>query len=102
MRLQNQGNALNRRGIGALPALDEPLFEQALRLGKQGDALARVAFAAGVVGEPLAVCRLREQTREGELANAVRAREEQRVGDAACAQCSTKGGHDLWVTAKLG
>src|SRR5215831_9274055 len=102
MRLQNQGNALNRRGIGALPALDEPLFDQALGLGKQSDALARVAFAARVVGETLAVCRLREKARQGELADAVRAREQQSVGDAVRAQCSAKGGHDLWVTAKLG
>jgi hypothetical protein len=63
MRLQDQGDALDRGSIGAFAALRETLLDEPLRFGEQGDSLAWGAFAAEIILEALAIGRLRKHTR---------------------------------------
>jgi hypothetical protein len=102
MGLQDERNALDGGCVGAFATFDEALLHKVLRLGEQGDALARIALATGVVGDALAVRGSREKASESELADAVRAGKEKRVRDSTGAKSSPQRGDDLPVTAKLG
>jgi hypothetical protein len=101
MRLQNQGSAFDHGRIGAFAAFGEALLDQALPFGEQRDALAGVTFAAGIVGEAFAIRCLREEPRQGVLANALRAGKKQCVRHTTGAQCATKRGNDLRIAAKF-
>jgi hypothetical protein len=101
VRLQDQWGALNGGGIGALATLSETLLDQLLRLSEKGDALARQAFAAGVVGEALTVGGLREHARESKFADAARSGEEQSVRNAAGAKSAAQSCDDAIVAEEF-
>jgi hypothetical protein len=97
MRLQDQRNALDRGGIGALASFRESLLEQNLWICEQLDALAGRAFTAKVINEALAIRGLGEHASERELAYTARTGEEQRVGHSRRAQGAAKRGYDACV-----
>jgi hypothetical protein len=101
VRLKDQGNALDRGGVGAFAAFDESLFEELLGIGELGDTLASVALAAEVVGEAFAICGLREHARESEFTHAARAGEEQSMGDALAAEGAAERGDDALIAEKF-
>ena len=102
MRLENQRNALDSGRVGAFAALDKTLLEESLRIGKQSDAPAGVAFAAEIIGEAFTVGGLRKHTREGKLTDAARSAEEQRVRNAAAAKRAAKSCDDTFVAEEFG
>jgi hypothetical protein len=102
MSLQDQRSAFDGGGVGAFATLGEALSDQALWLGEQRDALAGVAFAAGIVCEPLAIGCLREQPRQRVLADTSRSRKEQSMRHAARTHRTAKRRHDLGIAAEFG
>ena len=101
VRLQNERCAFNHGGIGALPALGQPLLDQTFRLRQQCDALAGIAFATRVVGETLAVRGLREEACQGVFADALRSAKKQRMRNAPGAQCAAQRSYNLRIAAKF-
>ena len=86
MRLKNQRRALDRRGVGAFAALGEPRFDQRRGIGEPRDPQAGGALAAEIVREALAICGLREHSRQRVFPDAARPREKQRAGHAFAAE----------------
>jgi hypothetical protein len=101
MGLQDQRSALDGGGIGAFAAFGEALFDEALRISEQRNALAGVAPPAGVVSEAFTICSLGEEAGERVFANATRSGEEQSVGDAAGLERAAKRRNDLRIAAKF-
>ena len=102
MRLQDQRNALDGGGIGALTAFGQTLLDEALRVRELSDAKAGCARATKVVGKTLAIGGLRKHAREGELSNAAWPGEEQRMGNAVGAQSAAQSRDNLVVSGELG
>jgi hypothetical protein len=102
MGLQDERDTFDGGGIGTFAALGEALLDQALWVGEERDALAGVAFAASIVGEALAVCGLRKEPGESELADAMRAGEEKCMRYPSGTQGSAECGDDLLIAAKFG
>jgi hypothetical protein len=65
MSLQDERCAFHGGGVRAFAAFGDALFDQALRVGQQRNALAGVAFAAGIVFQTFTVGGLREEASEG-------------------------------------
>jgi hypothetical protein len=66
------GNALDGCGVGPLAALRQSLFDQRAKVRQLPDAAARLAFAAKIVAQALAIGRLREHSRQREFADTPR------------------------------
>ena len=101
MRFQQKRHALDGRGVGPFAALRESLLDEGPKIGEQPDLPARFAFAAKIIGQPLAVGRLREHSREREFSDSARAGEEHRVRNALGGQHAAKRGDDARVAEKI-
>jgi hypothetical protein len=76
MRFEKQRHTLDGGGVGSLAALRESQFNQRRGIAEPSDLNARIALAAKIVVQPLAVGRLREHSRQRELTDSTRAGEE--------------------------
>jgi hypothetical protein len=101
MGLEDERDAFDGGGIGALAAFGETLFDERYGVGEESDALASFACAAEVVFETLAIGGLRKHARQREFAEAARTAEQQGVRNAIAAQCAAKGGDDAFIAEEF-
>ena len=95
--MKYQGDAFDSGGISAFATFGESLLEKRLGIGEQGDALARGALAAKIVGEALAIRGLCKHARKSELADTPRAGEKQGVRDTIAAKSAAERSDDALV-----
>ena len=101
MRFEQKRHALDGRGVGPFAALRESLLDERPKIGKQADFAAGFALAAKIIGQPLAVGRLREHSREREFSDAARAGEKHRMRNALGGQHAAQRGDDARVAEKI-
>jgi hypothetical protein len=102
IRLQNKRHALDGRCVGPLASLRESLLDEGPNIGEQPDLPARLALAAEIIWQPLAVGRLREHSGQREFPDSARAGEKHRVRHALGGQHAAKRGDDARVAEKIG
>lgn len=102
MSLQDERDAFDSGGVGAVAAFREALFDELFRISEQRDALASFAFPAEVILEAFAIGGLRKHARQRELAEAARTAEEQGVGNAFAPQPAAQGGDDAFIAEEFG
>jgi hypothetical protein len=95
------GCVSSRSGTRSFAALREPLLDEGPKIGQLPDFATWFAFAAKIVGQPLAVGRLREHSRESVFSNSPRAGEEHRMRNAFGSQHAPQRGHDARVAKKI-
>ena len=102
MRLQDQRDALDCRGVRTLTAFDEALLEQFLRIRKLRDAQAGRTLATKIVPQAFAIGGLGKHARQRKFADSASASEKQRMRDAAGAESATECRDDAFVAKKIG
>src|ERR1700688_3342051 len=101
MRLDQQGHALHRRGVGAFPPLGQSLLDQLRNIRQLTDASAVVALAAKIIPQPRAICRLRKHPGQRELPQPARSAEEHSVGHAFGLEHAPQHIYDLLIADKF-
>ena len=97
---EDERHALDGGGVRAFTTFGEAGFDHRKRISEARDLQARGAFAAEVVLQALAIGGLGEHACKREFADAARAGEEQRTGNAAAAQHPAQRGDDAFIAEK--
>src|SRR5262249_18958327 len=102
VRLQDQRRALDGGGVGAFAAFTDSLLDQFLRVGQLGDAQACGTLATEVVGEPRAICSLREHAGKRELTDPTGSGEQQRMRHATAPKRAAQSRYNAIIAEEFG
>src|SRR4029077_6724521 len=98
---ENQRSAFDHRCVSALAALCEPGLDERQGIGEPRNRLARRAFTAEIVLQPLAIRGLCKHSRQREFSDTAWPREKQRARRAPATQHASKRVDDAFVADEL-